>query len=109
MKFYAHVTGLPVDVMPGSNDTIALIGGDGEGGMIVSADLYEGGSPSLDGPTIYLGARGDIDGMSARVVEAGGELLREKQFMGPMVGWIVFFKDSEGNRIGIQHPAEGDM
>jgi predicted enzyme related to lactoylglutathione lyase len=24
--------------------------------------------------------------------------------MGDMVGWIAFFEDSEGNRVGIQQP-----
>ena len=37
----------------------------------VSADLYLGGTPSKDGPTIYLNTHGDIDGALARVVEAG--------------------------------------
>ena len=106
MKFYAHVTGMTVMPMPGM-DTIALIGGPGDaalegGGMVVSADLYVGGKPSHDGPTVYLGAGGDIDGMVERVKEAGGTILQEKQYMGDMVGWVVFFEDSEGNRIGIE-------
>ena len=106
-KFYAHVTGMSVMPMPGSNDTIALIGGPGDaalegGGMIVSADLYVGGKPSHDGPTVYLNSGGDIDAMVARVTEAGGTMLQEKQFMGDMVGWVAFFEDTEGNRIGIE-------
>jgi len=108
IKFYSHVTGFTVPLMPGSNDTVALIGGPGEvgeDGPVVSADLYLGGTPSHDGPTVYLGSGGDIDGMVARVVEAGGKVLQEKQFMGEMIGWIAFFEDSEGNRIGIEQMA----
>lgn len=105
MKFYAHVTGAPVNAMPGMETQVAAIGGPGDdGGPIVSADLSIGGTPSMDGCTPYLGTNGDIDGMIARVREAGGEILQDKQFMGPMVGWVAFFKDSEGNRIGIQQP-----
>ena len=104
--FYAHVTGLPIVPMPGAEGEIALIGGPGgDQGRIVSADLYRGGTPSHTGPTVYLSARGDIDGTLARVVEAGGTVLQEKQNMGEMVGWIAFIEDSEGNRIGIQHPS----
>jgi len=104
--FYAHATGLPIVPMPGAESEIALIGGPGgDQGQIVSADLYLGGTPSHTGPTVYLSARGDIDGMLARVVEAGGTVLQEKQNMGEMVGWIAFIEDSEGNRIGIQHPS----
>lgn len=103
MAFYGHVTGQPVTPMPGTDGSVALIGSPAQDeGPVVSADLYVGGTPSHDGPTIYLGAMGDIDGMAARVTEAGGKVLKEKAFMGDMVGWIVFIEDSEGNRIGIQ-------
>ena len=105
-KFYGHVTGYPVTIMPGTDDTVALLGGPegGSDGMMVSADLYVGGTPSHEGPTIYLSSGGDIDGMIARVREAGGKVLDEKAFMGEMVGWLAFIEDSEGNRIGIQQP-----
>ena len=74
--------------------------------MIVSADLYSGGTPSVTGATIYFSAYGDINGMVARVKEAGGEVLEEPQDRGPMIGCVAFFKDTEGNRIGIQQPAD---
>jgi uncharacterized protein len=111
MKFYGHVTGQPVTVMPGGENGIAVIGGPGGTpdlgeGMQVSVDLYVGGKPSMDGATVYLASNGDIDGMADRVREAGGTILQEKQFMGEMVGWIVFFQDTEGNRVGIQQPGK---
>jgi uncharacterized protein len=103
--FYEHVTQQPVAMMPGSDDSVAVIGAPGASGPSrVSADLYLGGKPSADGVTIYLGAGGDIDGMVARVTEAGGTIVKEKAFMGDMVGWIAFVLDTEGNRIGIQQP-----
>ena len=104
MKFYADVTGREVSVMPGADDVAVIMGPPDT--MSVSADLHVGGKPSHDGPTVYLGAEGDIDGMVARVPGAGGKVLQEKQFMGDMVGWIAFIEDSEGNRIGIQQPAD---
>lgn len=104
--FYGHVTGEQVTIMPGTGDTVAVIGTPGGGGeMRVSADLYVGGKPSHDGPTVYLGTGGDIDGTVARVVEAGGKVLEPKTFRGEMVGWVAFVEDTEGNRIGIQQPA----
>jgi predicted enzyme related to lactoylglutathione lyase len=102
MKFYEHVTGRSVFAFPGMEDKVAAISGP-EGEMVVSADLSIG-TPSMEGPTPYLGSRGDIRAMTARVVEAGGTVLQEPQFMGDMVGWVAFFVDSEGNRIGIQEP-----
>jgi predicted enzyme related to lactoylglutathione lyase len=107
IAFYAHVTGEPVMVMPGSGDSVAVVGRPEPGqAAVVSVDLYLGGTPSHDGPTIYLGSGGDIDAAAARVEEAGGTILQAKKFMGPMVGWIVFFEDTEGNRIGIQQSAK---
>jgi len=113
-RFYEHVLGKPVGGFPGM-EGIALIGVPepgaeppaGGGEMIVSADLYSGGTPSVTaGPTIYFSAYGDINGMVARVREAGGEILEEPQDRGPMIGWVAFFKDTEGNRIGIQQPSD---
>ena len=101
--FYAAVTGRPVVPMQGAEDQVAvLMGPDDE--RVVSADLHTGGKPSHDGATVYLATDGDIDGMIARVADAGGRILQEKQFMGEMVGWIAFFEDTEGNRIGLQQP-----
>jgi predicted enzyme related to lactoylglutathione lyase len=107
-KFYEHVTGQPVLVMPETGDSVAVIGDPADGKPpMFSADLYVGGTPLAEGGlTIYFGTSGDLDGTLARVLEAGGEILQEKQNMGPMVGWIAFFKDTEGNRIGLQQPAE---
>ena len=113
-KFYAHVLGMPVGPVPGM-DGIALFGmmpttdqptPPISNEPIVSADLYLGGNPGGEGTTIYFSAMGDINGMVARVREAGGEILEEPQNRGPMVGWVAFFRDSEGNRIGIQQSAE---
>jgi predicted enzyme related to lactoylglutathione lyase len=100
MKFYEHVTGEKVHQFPGMED-VAVIG-DPTAGPLISADLYLGGKPSKDGATVYINPNGDIDGLLARVVEAGGEIERPKAFMGPMVGWIGTFFDTEGNRIGVQ-------
>ena len=103
MAFYAAVTGQRIVPMPGSDDTVALIGTpDDADGPVGSADLYLGGKPSQEGPTVYLASGGDIDGMLARVVPAGGKILQEKAYMGEMVGWIAFVEDTEGNRIGIE-------
>ena len=100
-KFYAHVTGLPVLSFPGMDD-VAVIGDPTAGAPMYSIDLYVGGTPTAEGSTVYLNPYGDIDAAVARVREAGGEVLQDKQWMGDMVGWIAYFKDTEGNRLGFQ-------
>lgn len=111
-KFYSHVLGMPFQRMPGV-DGVALPGSPPEDGApvpeasIVAFDLYVGGTPSVDGATVYLSAVGDFPGILARVREAGGEVLQEPQDMGPMIGTLAFMKDTEGNRIGIHEPPVG--
>ena len=109
-RFYSHVLGMPVGPMPGV-EGVALPGSPPEEGApmpdapLVAFDLYVG-TPSMDGSTVYLSAGGDFPGFMARVREAGGEVLQEPQDMGPMIGTLAFFKDTEGNRIGVhQQPA----
>jgi predicted enzyme related to lactoylglutathione lyase len=114
MKFYSAVLGQevkPVEGMPG----IALIappeGFDPsqiQGPPPVSFDLAltEQMKPSMDGCTIYLNGYGDPEGMLQRAVAAGGEMLMPVTDMGEMVGSIGFFKDSEGNRIGVHKPQQ---
>ncbi len=57
--------------------------------------------PSMDGCTIYLNAEDGPEAMLERAAAAGGEILMAVTDMGEMVGHVGFFKDSEGNRIGV--------
>ena len=111
-RFYAHVLGMPVNTMPGM-EGIAIPGSQPADGQPapetppVAFDLYVGGKPSVEGVTVYLSAMGDFPGVLARVREAGGEILQEPQDMGEMIGTLAFFKDTEGNRIGLHQPPAG--
>ncbi|MBN2405574.1 MAG: hypothetical protein JXE06_08335 [Coriobacteriia bacterium] len=98
----------PIQMMPGA-ENVALLMPLGTGDLDdVSGDLVLDSSakPSLShGATVYLDAQGDISGMLTRVTEAGGRTLDEPVNMGKMVGWIAFFEDSEGNRVGLHQSA----
>jgi uncharacterized protein len=112
-KFYSQVIGMPVNRMPGAQDVAVPGNPSGENQqteetmMTVAFDLYVGGKPSMDGPTVYLTAGGDIAAALQRVRDAGGEVLQEPQNMGEMIGTLAFFKDTEGNRIGLHQPPAG--
>ncbi len=112
MKFYGAVLQNGFQKVEGM-DGIALIappeGFDPstvEGPPPVSLDLAAGEQqqPGMQGCTIYLNSSGDPEGMLARAAAAGGEILAPVQDMGEMVGFIGFFKDTEGNRIGVHKP-----
>ena len=74
----------------------------------MSGDLARGENqkPGAGGCTIYLDSGGDPEGMIERAVAAGGQQVMPVTDMGPMVGSIGFFLDSEGNRIGVHKPAQ---
>jgi len=78
------------------------------GSFPVSFDLAlsENQKPSTQGCTIYLNSYGDAEGMLQRAVAAGGQILMPVTVMGEMIGSIGFFKDSEGNRIGVHKPPQ---
>ena len=100
--FYSRVLEADVELMPGMED-VALLPGDDDA---VSADLAKGENqkPSADGCTIYLDSKGDPEGMLQRAVAAGGQVAMPVSDMGEMVGFIGFFIDSEGNKIGVHAP-----
>jgi hypothetical protein len=104
--FYAAVLQAEIPLMEGAPADVALL--PMEPGS-VSGDLVrsEYHKPGLTGCTIYLDSKGDPEGMMERVVAAGGKVITPVASMGDMVGWIGFFQDSEGNRIGVHKPPQG--
>jgi predicted enzyme related to lactoylglutathione lyase len=106
-KFYAAVLQADIEMMPGM-DSVALLPGDPMSGD-VSGDLVKRDdfAPVAGGVTIYFDSKGDPEGMIERAVAAGGKVLMPVASMGDMVGFIGFFEDSEGNRIGVHKPAKG--
>jgi hypothetical protein len=101
-KFYGAVLEAEIDLMEGQTD-VALLPMDEDG---ASADLVksERATPGAGGITVYLDSKGDPEGMLERAVAAGGQVTMPVSDMGEMVGFIGFFIDSEGNRIGVHAP-----
>ena len=105
-KFYAAVLEAEIPLMEGAPGEVALL--PMEPGS-VSGDLVrsENAKPGAGGVTVYLDSKGDPEGMMERAVAAGGKVITPVAHMGDMVGWIGFFQDSEGNRIGVHKPPQG--
>ena len=70
--------------------------GYGAPGALAAGPEYK---PAGEGITIYFNA-GDIEGTLGRVEQAGGKVLQNKSSIGKW-GYIAYFKDTEGNRIGL--------
>ncbi len=56
--------------------------------------------PSMEGTIVYLNANPAMDGVLAKVEEAGGKVLMPKTGIGEH-GHIAFIMDTEGNNIGL--------
>ena len=113
MKFYGAVLQHEFVKVEGM-DGIALLAPEGEPGAMpegpfpVSLDLAQTSEtkPGYEGTTIYLNSFGEPEAMLERAAAAGGKILHPVKDMGQMVGFIGFFEDTEGNRIGVHKPPQ---
>jgi predicted enzyme related to lactoylglutathione lyase len=67
-------------------------------GALVESDNH---FPSDEGAVIYLNANPDIQTVLDRVEDFGGEVILPRTQINPESGYMAFFIDSEGNRIGL--------
>lgn len=70
---------------------------DGVSGGVVQGEGYV---PSLEGSVVYLNGGDDLDDVLGRVEGAGGSVIMPKTSIGEN-GFMAYFKDSEGNRVGL--------
>jgi len=103
--FYSHVLGARVEAVLGAEGSVATLMVPGSNPDSGCAELAVGAVPPpkiAHGCAIYLSDTCEMDDVLARVIEAGGAVLKPKQFHPDVSGWIAWIKDSEGNSIGIQ-------
>lgn len=67
-------------------------------GGIAQSDMHK---PSADGVAIYMNANPSIQDVLDRVEPAGGKIVMPKTQISPEIGYMAFFIDSEGNKIGL--------
>ena len=64
--------------------------------LVHHAAMYQ---PSGDGVLVYFEVR-DIEAVLERVAASGGSIFQHRKSVGDF-GYVGFFEDSEGNRIGL--------
>jgi uncharacterized protein len=69
---------------------------NGTGALVHAPDMY---TPSHDGALPYFAVT-DIEAVLLRVERAGGRIFQHRKSVGEF-GFVGFFEDSEGNRIGL--------
>jgi uncharacterized protein len=68
------------------------------GGALVVGKGYV---PSEQGAVVYLSGGADLSAALGRVEKAGGKVLLGKTFLSEQAGHIAYFRDTEGNKIGL--------
>jgi len=71
-------------------------------GGLAQSDMHK---PSQEGAVIYLNANPSIENVTERIEAAGGKLLMPKTQISPEIGYMAFFIDSEGNKVGLHAQA----
>ena len=102
-KFYETVFSIkmePVQEMMGIKMTF-FPNDQGNGkasGNLVQSDMHK---PSVDGSVIFLNANPGIQPVIDRIAAADGKVVMPKIEISPEIGYMAFFIDSEGNKIGL--------
>jgi len=107
-KFYETIFSieLPVQEMMGMH--MAFFPAENMNGK-VSGALVQGPmhKPSADGAVIYFNGNPDLTAALEKVEHAGGHVIMPKTKINDEVGYMAFFTDTEGNKIGLHSQPDG--
>lgn len=108
--FYGAVFRWTLQEMPEMDYTIALSGPAGEDGMpsepgFINGGMFRRGDDEPRSPVLVVDV-GDIDETLEHVASYGGTVLSPRQPVGDM-GFAAYFRDTEGNVIGLWQTASG--
>lgn len=68
-------------------------------GALVKSDMH---TPSQDGTTVYLNANeAGMDNVLDKIDTAGGQVVMPRTLIDAETGYMAFFVDTEGNKIGL--------
>ena len=102
-KFYSSIFGWEFQVLPEMDYSLAMTTPmDGNGRPAVSGSINGGlfrRTGQLTAPVVTVDVQ-DIDAALEQIVAQGGSVHREKMEV-PGSGWNAYFKDSEGNIVGL--------
>jgi uncharacterized protein len=99
VRFYESVLDIKFTLqdMGGMKMAIFPYPENGTGGALCQHPEYK--PAASGGVVIYLNGGDDLDVPLGRVVAAGGQVVMPKTLITPEIGYMGFFKDSEGNVI----------
>ena len=104
-KFYSKLFGWKMSPMTGIDYTMVGTTESTEEGMPTRPGSINGGlllrQPSVQSPTITIRVD-DIDRIAKTIEKNGGKMVEPKSPIGDgSIGFVAYFRDSEGNVIGL--------
>jgi predicted enzyme related to lactoylglutathione lyase len=104
-KFYSATFGWKMNEMPGMDYTMVSTGPVDEKGMPTEPGSIGGGIGKRGGPLacpVVTVIVDDISDAEKKIEKNGGMIIQRKQPIGDgSMGWTGYFKDSEGNVVGL--------
>ncbi len=102
-EFYKEAFGWNIQAMPEMNYTMISTTPSDESGTPTKVGMINGGMPQRGQPidhTVVTIQVQSIDDALTRVEKLGGKRFGDKMPVGDM-GWAAYFKDTEGNTVGL--------
>ena len=101
-KFYETIFEVALIQGGGGDMKMAMFPSGGEGGT-VGGSLTQSKMhvPGGTGSILYLNANPDLQLVLDRIDKAGGKIMMPKTLIDKQGGYMAFFKDSEGNTVGL--------
>jgi predicted enzyme related to lactoylglutathione lyase len=100
--FYQVAFGIHMQEMNMADTEMAMFpweNGSGKAnGALVKSEYHV---PSTTGVMIYLNANPDLEPVLGRIASEGAQVVMGKTFIDAETGYMAFFIDTEGNRIGL--------
>ncbi|MDH6149061.1 MULTISPECIES: VOC family protein [Paraburkholderia] len=106
VRFYEAALDAPLNRQEIGGQPIAVFSYEepASGGAVVHSPSM---TPGADGVTVYLNALPTVDAALARIERAGGKTDGPVIKLPQDIGYIAFFTDTEGNRVGLHSRTNG--
>ena len=100
--FYQIIFGIHMHEMDMMGMKMAGFPGEPGSGKVSGALVQsENHIPSADGAVLYLNANPDMSPVLERITPEGGHIVLPKTAISPEIGFMAFFIDTEGNKVGL--------
>ncbi|MEI2738496.1 MAG: VOC family protein [Chitinophagaceae bacterium] len=100
--FYQVIFSIHMDEMEMMGMKMAGFPGEPGSGKVSGALVQsENHIPSEQGVVIYLNANPDMSPVLERIEQMGAQVLMPKTVITPEIGYMAFFRDTEGNKVAL--------